>query len=270
MTTKGKVFAAVIGGSGFYDLLQDSQDLEVSTPFGTVTIHVGMHGDIPLAFLPRHGVTHAVPPHRINYRANMWALHHLDAQWMIGTNAVGAVNPNLELGSIVLVNDFIDLWDEPLTYFDGKSSFSVKVRGKERSGVVHVDMTDPYCRKIRKHVLEAARSQEIPFTIISEGVYANTKGPRFETPAEIRALRVLGADVVGMTGAREATLARELGRCYASLCIVTNKAAGMQEQITTREVFELFNMMVPDVKRLILATIESLWEKKETPCDFDS
>ncbi len=264
-----EIYVAVIGGSGFYDLLEEPSVLERKTPFGTVTVHVGHHQEIPIAFIPRHGISHSIPPHRINYRANLWAIYSLGARWVLGTNAVGAVNPNLELGSIVLVHDFIDLWDEPLTFFEGDSSFSVKVNGKELKGVVHVDMTNPYCPKVRKHVEEVAHARGFPFRIISEGIYANTKGPRFETPAEIRALRVLGADVVGMTGAREAALARELGLCYASLCIVTNKAAGMQETVTAREVFELFNTMIPDVKKLILATIESLWEKKEEPCVFD-
>ncbi len=263
-----EVFAAVIGGSGFYDLLKETRVIEIDTPFGLVTCHVGSYYDIPIAFIPRHGETHSIPPHRINFRANMWAIYSMGAKWIISTNAVGAVDPNLRLGSIVLVNDFLDLWSSPITYFDGDPSFSVIVNGKELRGVVHVDMTEPYCRKIRNYVKKAADHLDLPLDVVPEGIYANTKGPRFETPAEIRALRMLGADVVGMTSAREATLSRELGLCYASLSIVTNKAAGMQEKVTVKEVFELFDSVIPDVKKVILTAIENLKKNDEKPCQL--
>lgn len=222
--------AGVIGGSGLYrlDLLADPLERRVETPYGPVTLQVGRCGGVEVAFLARHGAGHALPPHRVPYRANVWALAAWGARWVVATNAVGSLRPELAPGDLVLVDQFIDQTRlRASTFFEG---------GPE--GVVHVDVTEPYCPDLRGAA--AAAAEAAGFRVHRGGVYVCTEGPRFETPAEIRAYAAWGGDVVGMTGVPEVVLAREAGLCYASLSLVTNYAAGLAgEPLTADEAFRL-------------------------------
>lgn len=219
---------AIIGGTGLYELGQGARDEVIATPYGEASVTRTTVGDREVLFLARHGAGHAVPPHRINYRANIWALHALGVHEVVATQAVGSVNLTMPPGDFVLISQFLD-WtkDRPTTFFDGESGV-----------VVHADVTHPYCARVIGKLARAAREADTPVHGI--GVYACTEGPRFETSAEIHALRTLGADLVGMTNVPEVVLAREAGLCYAALCIVCNWGAGMTDvPLTQEEVLEI-------------------------------
>lgn len=165
--------------------------------------------------LPRHGRAHGIPPHRINYRANIWTLHALGVREVLATQSVGSMQPTMAPGHFVLPSQFLD-WTHGRagTFFDGG-----------HAPVRHVDVSQPYCPRLTGCLLRAG---DFLSTILhSDGVYACTEGPRFETPAEIRALKMLGADIVGMTGIPEVVLAREAGLCYVAVAVVANWAAGI-------------------------------------------
>lgn len=212
-------------GSGMEGLVKEGEALEVKTPFGGVRVATAKLSGEEVAILPRHGCMHAAPPHRVEYRANVSALSKLGVERVLATGAVGSLREELRPGSVVVVDDFIDLSrSRPSSLFEGPR-------------VVHVDMTEPFCPELREALINA--SQRAGLKTWSRGVYVCTEGPRFETPAEIRAFKALGGDVVGMTIATEATLAREAGLCYAALCLVTNMAAGLQRIVSAEEVGEV-------------------------------
>jgi len=250
----------IIGGSGFYDLENELSVKNVKTPFGKVSLSLTSIADKDVAFIARHGKNHSLPPHQVNYRANIYALYTLGVERIISTSAVGSLEPKIPPGSFVVPHQFIDFTSSrPKTFFDGK--FSIKLHsGKILKGVVHTDFSKPYCPDIRAKIIASSHALQLP--VHEHGVYVCTDGPRFETPAEIVAFKVLGSTIVGMTSVSEAVLARELGMCYATLCLVTNLAAGFQEKITMNEVFTLFNKKMPVLKRLIETTIAAL---KPTP-----
>ena len=187
-----------------------------------------------MVFLPRHGTGHSVPPHRINYQANIWGMRALGVEAIIATAAVGSLNPEMRPGDFVFVDQFIDFTkNRRQTFFDGREN-----------GVAHLDFTEPYCPALRKTMAAAAGELRArpgaEFAFHEKGVYICTEGPRFETPAEIRAYALLGADVVGMTSYPEVALAREAGICYATIAMVTNLAAGMAGgRLTHEEVLEV-------------------------------
>ncbi|HHW54308.1 MAG: S-methyl-5'-thioadenosine phosphorylase [bacterium] len=215
---------AIIGGTGVYDLdfLAEKKTITVSTPYGAVSLQTGFYQGIGTAFLARHGQNHSVPPHQINYRANIWALKELGVQQILATAAVGSLRRDLPPGHLVLVDQFIDFTKQrPLTFFEGKNS-----------PVVHTDLTEPYCPQLRRILLEAAPAG---CQVQDGGVYVCTEGPRFETPAEISFYAQVGGDVVGMTGVPEVVLAREMGLCYAAIALVTNYGAGLSSQPLTHE-----------------------------------
>jgi len=208
---------AVIGGSGIYDpgILESPQKQVAATPFGDVEFEHGKHGDVDVVFLQRHGAGHTIPPHKINYRANMWALWQAGVDRVVSTSAVGSLDPGMPPGSMVLVDQFIDLTkSRATTYFDGGEF-----------GLTHTDFTEPYCPSLRGLIQTTAGRNGLPCR--NGGTYICVDGPRYETRAEIRSFRTLGADVVGMTNVPEVVLARELGICYATICLVTNWAAGL-------------------------------------------
>ena len=196
---------AVIGGVGF--VLEGMED-EVETPYGRVpVVHTRMKGQ-KIVFISRHGGDH-LPPHKVNYRAIISAAKRSGANAVISINTVGSMAGH-PLGSVFLPSDFVEFTKcRPNTFFEEKA--------------VHVDMSRPYCPVLRASLADAARSLGLP---VVEGVYVCAEGPHLESPAQIRMMRQFG-DVVGMTGYPEVALAREAALCYASLCIVTNPAAGM-------------------------------------------
>ena len=245
---------AVIGGTGLYELLDDAERVAVETPYGAAAARRGTVGGREAMFLARHGESHSVPPHGINFRANIWALRELGCGSVIATNAVGSLERGLGPGSFVLPHDFLDFTrGRANTFFDGED------------GVVkHVDLTRPYCPRLNDAVADAAR--EAGLVVTPGAVYACMEGPRFETPAEIRMLAGSGATLVGMTGVPEAPLAREAGLCYASVCVVTNYAAGIgPSALTHAEVDGLMQERSTDLRRLLLAAIER--ETDEPGCE---
>jgi 5'-methylthioadenosine phosphorylase len=215
---------ALIGGTGMGDLPGFTAERKrvLCTRYGEATVIEGHLGDIPLVFLPRHGEGHTLPPHRINYRANILALQQCGVTRIIATAAVGSLNQAMMPGDFVLISDFIDFTRErPLTIFDRPGE------------VVHTDFTHAYCPELR-HILErTAESLEVP--VHFGGTYLCADGPRYETPAEIRMFAHWGADVVGMTGVPEVVFARELRMCYATVAVVTNWAAGVSPSRLSHE-----------------------------------
>lgn len=246
---RGTVEWAVIGGTGVYDpdLLEQPREQVITTPYGEALVTVGLYQGRPMAFLPRHGPGHKVPPHLINYRANIWALHHLGVERIIATNAVGSLREEMEPGHLVLCDQFLDFThSRPATFFTG---------GEQ--GVVHIDVTEPYCPDIRR--VMAAAGEELNLPIHRQGTYVCTQGPRFETPAEIGMFAAMGGHVVGMTSVPEVVLAREAGICYSSLCMVTNYAAGMAGQpLSHEEVLAILAQYEQRLRDLIMAVVPRL------------
>ena len=211
---------ALVAGTGFYDLpaLQGSAAEVIQTRYGSAQITRGNWNGVDLVFLTRHGAGHTIPPHKINYRANLQALKDVGVCAIVAINVVGSVDRALQPGDLELIDDFIDFTSGRInTFFDGD----------DENGVQHIDMTNVYDRKMQGALLDSAHRHGIPLR--SGGVYAGFNGPRFETPAEIRFAALAGATVVGMTGCPEAALARELGIPYAAIALVVNPAAGLVE-----------------------------------------
>jgi 5'-methylthioinosine phosphorylase len=209
---------ALIGGTGLYAFpgLQDVERRAVPTPFGAPSgpIVLGTLGGRRLAFLARHGEDHTLAPHRVNYRANVWALHHVGARQVIGVNAVGGIRADMGPRAVVIPEQIID-------YTQGRLSSFCDVEGAK---VVHIDFSEPYSASLRRELSAAAARAKIE--VVAGGCYGATQGPRLETAAEIARMRRDGCDLVGMTGMPEAVLARELAIDYACLALVANWAAG--------------------------------------------
>ena len=238
----------IIGGSGVYQLTEMADKVEkqtVETEFGNpVEVSILTIGDKEVAFIPRHAQGHSVPPHKINFKANIDALKRLGVTKIIATNSVGSLNREIPPGSFLLPTSFLDF-----TAVRDKTFF--------HDEVVHVDMTEPYCSSLNETIASCGN-------VIVGGTYVCTEGPRFETTAEIKMFEILGGDVVGMTGLPEAVLAREREICYSSICIVSNFAAGISdEKLTIDEVFESMEKIKADLNDLIFKTIEKL---EETDC----
>jgi 5'-methylthioinosine phosphorylase len=228
---------AVIGGTGLYDFpdLKDVERARVETPYGATSGAI-LQGDFRgkrLAFLARHGESHTLAPHRVNYRANVWALHHLGARRIIGVNAVGGIRSDMGPRAVVVPDQIID-------YTHGRLTSFCDVEGAK---VEHIDFSEPYSAGLRAALVGAAKRAGIE--VVSSGCYGATQGPRLETIAEIARLRRDGCDLVGMTGMPEAALARELGIDYACLALIANWAAGcgpagpdgLPEPISLPEIF---------------------------------
>ena len=207
----------LITGSGLYDIpgLEKSRTEEVPTPYGSVHLTLGTWNGCPVAFIPRHGASHRIPPHRINYRANMRALDDAGAGAVVATAVCGGINPRYGVGEMVLIDQFIDMTHgRETTFFDDE--------------VRHTDMSDPYDGDLRRLLMEVADTEGLE--VVDGGTYVCANGPRFETAAEIRMYAGFGGDLVGMTGYPEVALARELDLPYAAIGVVSNPAAGLGDE----------------------------------------
>ena len=214
---------AVIGGTGLYAMMgefeQTHQEI-INTPYGEPSCPLvgGRLFDQQVVFLARHGFTHRVPPHKINYLANIWMLNKVGVKQIYAVNAVGSINPSCPPTSLVLPDQVIDYtWGREHTFY-----------AQDLEKVVHVDFTQPYSQQLRKTLLQARDNTGL--TVTHNGVYGCTQGPRLETAAEIQRLKRDGCDLVGMTGMPEAALARELAIEYASIAVVANWAAGIKHE----------------------------------------
>jgi 5'-methylthioadenosine phosphorylase len=233
----------VIGGSGLYSIkgLVLTKKKSVNTPFGRPSDQyvIEESNGKEIIFLPRHGNRHNIPPHKINYRANIWGFKTLGVTRIISISAVGGISKGFKPGDIVILDQVIDMTkNRESTFYDGKE------------GVVHIDFTEPYCHDIRKILIKAGKKAQV--ALKHGGSYVAVEGPRLETAAEIRSFAVLGADVVGMTGMPEASLAREAEMCYSGISVVANYAAGIKKKkLTTKEVMGAMAASTEQIKRLL-------------------
>ena len=254
----------VIGGSGLYALLDEVTEVRVDTPYGPPSdaLFVGEVAGRRVAFLPRHGRGHGLPPHRINYRANLWALHSLGVRQVLGPCAVGGLREEYGPGTLLVPDQFVDRTAGRVqTYYDGQPLPDGSV-----PGVVHVPMADPYCPAGRRAVLEAAR--ESAWEPVDGGTLVVIEGPRFSTRAESRWFTANGWSAVGMTGHPEAVLARELGLCYTSSALVTDHDAGVEAGagVTHAEVLEVFAGNVDRLRTVLFKALERLPAERDCVC----
>ncbi|TDC18884.1 S-methyl-5'-thioadenosine phosphorylase [Streptomyces sp. 8K308] len=256
----------VIGGSGFYSFLDDVTEVTVNTPYGAPSdsLFVGTIADREVVFLPRHGREHHLPPHRINYRANLWALRALGARQVLGPCAVGGLLPEHGPGTLLIPDQLVDRTrSRANSYFDGEPR-----PDGARPGVVHVSLADPYCPEGRKAALAAAAGRG--WEAVDGGTMCVIEGPRFSTRAESRWHAAQGWSVVGMTGHPEAALARELELCYTSLALVTDLDAGAEagEGVSHAEVLEVFAQNVDRLRDVLFDAVAALpaTESRACPC----
>ncbi len=221
---------AIIGGSGLASLsgLQIVDQEHVNTPYGDLSeaLSIGLLTDKEIIFLSRHGSSHHIPPHMINYRANIWALKQHNVTTVIGINAVGGISRDMSPNRIVIPDQIIDYtWSRDHTFYDD-----------QKNKVTHIEFAQPYNEELRQILISTANESNID--VYPGGVYGATQGPRLETAAEISRMENDGCDIVGMTGMPEASLARELDLSYASISIVANWAAGKSKEAITMEIIE--------------------------------
>lgn len=252
---------AIIGGSGLNSLsaLEQVSEKWVDTPYseGGVLVTQGHlpERDEPVYFLPRHGKGHVLPPHRVNYRANLYALHELGVKAVLAVNAVGGISSAMGPGAIVIPDQIIDYtWGREHTFFDGSDS-GLSSPDKFSQTVAHVDMSYPYDEALRTLLQDASVSLRHP--VVTQGVYGATQGPRLETPAEIKRMAQDGCDIVGMTGMPEAALAKELGMAYASLALSVNWAAGVsQDEITMDAIHRVLDEGMSVIEQMVVVAVQ--------------
>jgi 5'-methylthioadenosine phosphorylase len=245
----------VIGGSGLYALLDAVDEIRVDTPYGPPSDPVTV-GDVDgrrVAFLPRHGRDHRYPPHRIPYRANLWALRALGVRQILAPCAVGGLRPALRPGTFVLPDQLVD-------------RTSGRAQTFHDEGAVHVTFADPYCPTGRATVLGVARGVGVP--AVDGGVMVVVEGPRFSTRAESRWFAAQGWSLVNMTGHPEAVLARELALCYTAVALVTDLDAGVEggTEVTQDEVLTVFAENIARMRDLVLRSAAALPATRDCPC----
>lgn len=242
---------ALIGGTGLYKFpgLENAERHAIDTPYGhpSDAVLIGRIGAHRVAFLARHGESHTIPPHRVNYRANIWALHHLGARRVVGVNAVGGIRDDMGPRTLAVPDQIIDYTHDRLTSY-------CDVAGAE---VRHIDFSEPYSSGLRAQLLAAARRAGV--AVIDGGCYGVTQGPRLETRAEIARMRRDGCDLVGMTAMPEAALARELELEYASLALVANWAAGCGgvPEISLPEIFAHLDAVTAHIPPIVAELLAS-------------
>ncbi len=236
----------IIAGTGVTEHFDLSRPRVVGTHYGKATVFMHKGGDFIV--IPRHGVAHKAPPHGINYRANIAAFEQLGVRDIIATSAVGSMNQGFRVGEVGLIEQFLDFTKRRQTTFFEKQ-------------VVHTDMTNPYSRHLNLELGVAAK--KLGIDLRTHLVYVCAEGPRFETAAEIKMYKILGGDVVGMTGVPEVVLANEKNLQYASVVIATNWAAGMQPKVSHEEVLKVMKRSGKAVRELIETTVAGLRGEKQ-------
>jgi len=249
----------IIGGSGFYSFLEEAEEVKIHTPYGPPSDNftLGTLEGRQVAFLPRHGRGHRLPPHCIPYRANLWAFKELGVTQVISPCAAGSLQKNLKPGDFVLCDQFVDRTrGRKDTYFDGPCT-------------THVSTADPYCSRLGRIASEAAAKLSV--TLHREGTMVVIQGPRFSTRAESRWFNRMGWSVVNMTGYPEAALARELEMCFVNISLITDYDAGLEgadgiEPVSSSEVVKVFNRNNELVKELIKKMIASMPPERSCAC----
>ena len=247
----------IFGGTGIYDsgLLKDSKEISIDTPYGKTSdsITVGEFNGKKVAFMPRHGKKHTIPPHLINFRANIWAFKELGVKRIIAPSAVGSLKEEFEPGNLALPSQFIDFTKSR------KGTFS------EDGRVIHISVADPFCPELQKVILNVTKIQGIK--IHQDCTYVCIEGPRFSTKAESRFFRTTGADIIGMTLVPECQLAREAQICYVSLSTVTDYDVWAEKPVTAKEVMETLAKNVEMTKKLLTFVIDQIPEIKSCSCE---
>jgi len=244
----------IIGGSGIYELLENAKQVKVGTPYGPPSdfISLGEIAGRKVAFLPRHGRHHQHPPHKIPFRANLWALHRLGVKRIIAPCAVGSLQPHIKRGDIVICDQFVDRTkNRPNTFYDGPEA-------------IHVSMADPYCPELRRAAIETCRDLGLNFH--EKGTVVIIEGPRFSTRAESRWYKGFGWDVINMTVYPEVVLARELEICYVNLALVTDYDVWAETPVNVEEIRKSFAENVEKVKKIVVEMIPRIPVERRCPC----
>jgi 5'-methylthioadenosine phosphorylase len=249
----------IFGGSGFYRFLDEVEEVAVATPYGppSARVRIGEIEGTRVAFMPRHGDHHELPPHRINYRANVWAMREVGVRRIIGPCACGSLQPNLHPGAFVLADQFVDRTrGREDTFYDGPQT-------------THVAAADPYCADLRGRLAEAARELDIP--VEDTGTVVVIQGPRFSTRAESRWFTEARWDVVNMTAYPEAWLARELELCYANVSLVTDYDVGLVgapgvEPVSADAAFRVFAENLDRLRALLFRAVPRIGPQPEDIC----
>ena len=246
----------IFGGTGIYDsgLLENPTEIDMDTPYGKPSdkITIGIFKGRKIAFLPRHGRKHSIPPHMINYRANIWAFKELGITRIIAPSAVGSLKEELEPGHFVLPTQFLDFTKSR------QGSFS------ENGRVIHISVADPFCPELQSSIIDTADKQNLH--IHKDCTYVCIEGPRFSTKAESKFFRTTGADIIGMTLVPECQLAREAQMCYASISTVTDYDVWAEKPVTAKEVLETLSKNVETTKRILTGLIEKIPKNRSCSC----
>ena len=247
----------IFGGTGIYDsgLLKDSKEITIETPYGKTSdsITIGEFNGRKVAFMPRHGKKHTIPPHLINFRANIWAFKELGVKRIIAPSAVGSLKEDFQPGHFALPSQFIDFTKSR------KGTFS------ENGRVIHISVADPFCPELQNVVLDAVKDQEIE--IHKDCTYVCIEGPRFSTKAESKFFRTTGADIIGMTLVPECQLAREAQICYVSISTITDYDVWAEKPVTAKEVMETLAKNVEMTKKILTIVINQIPEQKSCSCE---
>ncbi|MFA5786691.1 MAG: S-methyl-5'-thioadenosine phosphorylase [Actinomycetota bacterium] len=249
----------VFGGSGFYSLLEGAREYSISTPYGPPSdaVTIGEIQGIPVAFLPRHGRHHSLPPHRINYRANLWAMKELGVTRILGPCAAGSLQPHVQPGDFVVCDQLVDRTNARAdTFYDGDVT-------------THISTADPYCPVMRQLTVSTAR--ELRINVHEGGTMVVIQGPRFSTRAESKWFREAGWEVINMTGYPEAVLARELEICYANVSLITDYDSGLEglpdvAPVSHDQVIQVFNDNNARLRDLIFSLISKLPDERTCVC----
>ncbi len=247
----------IFGGTGIYDsgLLQDTKEVSIDTPYGkpSDTITLGTFKDRKIAFMPRHGKKHIIPPHMINFKANIFAFKELGVKRIIAPSAVGSLKEEIAPGHFALPSQFLDFTKSR----DG--SFS------ENGRVIHISVAEPFCPELKDVILNAAKNQNL--SIHRDCTYVCIEGPRFSTKAESKFFRSTGADIIGMTLVPECQLAREAQICYASISTVTDYDVWSDKPVTAKEVLETLSKNVTTTKKLLTFLIDEIPKTRGCSCE---
>lgn len=252
-----KAEIGIFGGTGIYDsgLLEDSKEITIDTPYGKTSdsITVGIFKDRNVAFMPRHGKKHSIPPHMINFRANIWAFKELGIKRIIAPSAVGSLKEEIKPGHFALPSQFLDFTKSR------EGSFSKDGR------VIHISVADPFCPELQKVVTKIAKEQDI--MMHRDCTYVCIQGPRFSTKAESKFFRNTGSDIIGMTLVPECQLAREAQMCYVSISTVTDYDVWAEKPVTAKEVMETLAKNVEKTKKMLAALINEIPKSRSCFCE---
>jgi len=251
-----KAEIGIIGGSGLYDpsMFGSIQEVRTCTPYGAPSdsIFLGEFKGKTITFIPRHGRGHKIPPHKVNYRANIWALKELGVKRILAISAVGSLREDYTPGDIVIIDQFIDFTKRrDYTFYDGGRA-------------CHVSLADPFCPQLREIATQTLKDLDIKFH--AEGTYICIEGPRFSTRAESRLFKSWGADVIGMTLVPEVNLAREAELCYLSICMITDYDVWAPKHVTAEEVAKVMAENVNKAKKLLAELIPRIPTERICKC----